>query len=345
MLRQALLNRPVSRPLSFLAVLLSLLCTRAAWSQNLARQPTAFTAYLDFRQPSQELPIWIERVEKQTVDGVDAAHPGKTIYRFRFRRFAGLVDELLLRVYFDDVPGGQPSISGWAEIGTRILGPEKLGEGVGLPSSQTVRIRMGGVDYIEIEAPGDARNLRGALAVVLQKTETRQAVDFGGAASITDPFGNSEAAVTGTSDLYLFGRVKATLEPGIVPLGEGPDAGQIEYDFSLAKAPAIALVTFEILNADISAPPQLSVNGKDIGVVNLAVSDLADPALTGAIEAARPDAVYRYAGWLKCQKVVPGSLLTAGSNAILITTPGRPQPVALRAISVQLKYTPDATAP
>ena len=56
-------------------------------------------------------------------------------------------------------------------------------------------------------------------------------------------------------------------------------------------------------------------------------------------------AVYRYGGWLKCQKVIPGSLLTAGTNELLIGTPGHPAPVALRAIEVQLKYTPDATSP
>jgi hypothetical protein len=87
------------------------------------------------------------------------------------------------------------------------------------------------------------------------------------------------------------------------------------------------------------------VNGTDAGAVNVTVTDLADPALTGAIEAARPDAVYRYGGWLKCQKVIPGSLLTAGTNDLLISTPGDPAPVALRAVEVQLKYTPDATVP
>jgi len=37
--------------------------------------------------------------------------------------------------------------------------------------------------------------------------------------------------------------------------------------------------------------------------------------------------------------------LTAGTNELLISTPGNPVPVALRAIEVQLKYTPDATSP
>jgi hypothetical protein len=146
--------------------------------------------------------------------------------------------------------------------------------------------------------------------------------------------------------VLLFGRVKATLEPGVIALGTGGSAGAAaEFDFPLAQPPLIALLMFEILNADISAPPRLTVNGTDTGDVNVTVTDLADPALSGAIEATRPDAVYRYGGWLKCQKVIPGSLLKSGTNELLIGTPGRPAPVALRAVEVQLKYTPDATAP
>jgi hypothetical protein len=312
-------------------------------AQDLARQPTAFTAYLDFTRPSAELPIWIERVDKQTFQA-QAGQPQTTVYRVRFRRFAGLVDEVLMRVYFDDQPGAQPVLSGWSEIGTRVMAPQTLGQGLGLPSSETVRFPTAGIDYVDIETPGSGATVRGALVVALRKTQTRDAMDFGGTAEVIDPFGSGNPAVTGSNDVLLFGRVKATLEPGVIPLGTA-EAGEAAFDFPLERPPLIALMTFEVLNADISAPPRLSVNGKDVGDVNVIVTDLADPALTGAIEAARPDVVYRCAGWLKCQKVIPGSLLTAGSNELLISTPGRPSPVALRAVEMQLKYTPDATSP
>jgi len=335
----------MNRPLWLLAMLVPLAMAPGVFAQDLARQPTAFTAWLDFQSQTRELPIWIERVEKQTLD----AGPGqteKTVYRIRFRHFAGLVDDVLLRVYFDDEPDAQPVLSGWSEIGAQVLGPVTLGQGLGLPSSQTVSVPMAGVDYVDIEAPGDGWTVRGVLALALRKTETQEGLDFGGTAAVTDPFGNAAPAITGTDDVLLFGRVKATLEPGVVALGMGGSGGQAAaFDFPLDRPPLIALLTFEILNADISAPPQLSVNGKDAGDVNVIVTDLADPALTGAIEAERTDAVYRYGGWLKCQKVIPGSLLTAGTNELLIGNPGHPAPVALRAIEVQLKYTPDATSP
>jgi len=324
-------------------MVLSLAFSPGAMGQDLARQPTAFTAWLDFRTETRDLPIWIERVEKHEVQ-VDPAEPQKTVYRVRFRHFAGLVDEVLMRVYFQDDAGAQPVLSGWSEIGAQVLAPRTLGQGLGMPSSETVTVPMAGVDYVDIDAPGSGGTVRGVLAVAIHKTETREGLDFGGTAAVADPFGNAAPAVTGSDDVFLFGRVKATLEPGVISLGAGADASQTAgFAFPLARPPLVALLTFEILNADIAAPPELTVNGTDAGAVSVIVTDLADPALTGEIEAARPDAVYRYGGWLKCQKVIPGSLLTAGTNELLISTPGQPSPVALRAIEVQLKYTPDAT--
>jgi len=342
--RSSKIINPVTRPLRILVILLSLALAPWAWGQDLSRQPTAFTAYLDFQSQPAELPIWIERVERQTLTA-EVGQPAKTVYRVRFRRFPGLVDEVLMRVYFQDDPNAQPVLTGWSEIGAQVLAPRKLGQGLGLPSSETVRIPMAGVDYVDIETPGEGGTVRGVLAVALRQTQTREALDFGGTAEVTDPFGNASPTVTGSDDVLLFGRVKATLEPGVIPLGYPDDGGEVAFDFPLQKAPLVALLTFEILNADISAPLELSVNGKDIGAVDIAVTDLADPALTGAVEPARSDVVYRYGGWLKCQKVIPGSLLTGGSNELLISTPGRPAPVALRAVEMQLKYTPDTTTP
>jgi hypothetical protein len=337
------LGRP--RILRFLVIALLVLASfRDAQAQDLSRQPTAFTAYIDFSKPTpSELPIWIEGIETESTDPTDTA-PKTTIYRIRFRHFSGLVDELLLRTYFDDSATAHPSISGWSEIGNRVLGPVTLGQGLNLPSSQTVRIPMAGIDYVEIQVPGDGSTVRGLLAVALHQAITREAIDFGGAAEVTDPFGNATPATTGSDDSLLFGRVKATLEPGVIQLGTSGEDSDAEFEVPLQQAPLVALLTFEVLNADITAPPHLFVNGQDAGAVSVTVTDLADPALTGAYEPVRQDSVYRYAGWLKCQKVIPGSLLVAGTNSLDISTPGHPAPVAIRSVEVQLKYTQDATA-
>jgi len=117
-------------PLWFFAILLSLAISPTASAQDLARQPTAFTAWLDFHSQARELPIWIERVETQNIKA-DAGQPAKTVYRIRFRRFTGLVDEVLLRVYFDDTPGGQPILSAWSEIGNGCSSPKRWARGWG----------------------------------------------------------------------------------------------------------------------------------------------------------------------------------------------------------------------
>jgi hypothetical protein len=317
-----------------------------AIADSLAPQPTAFTAWIDFHKQSPDLPIWIERIESQTIQA-DGTIPQQTTCRIRFRHFPGLVDQVLLRIYFDDQPNAQPVLTAWSEIGNRVLGPQTLGQGLGLPSSETVTIPMSGVDYVDIQTPHSGATIRGVLALALRPAATSEGLDFAGAtAPITDPFGNSAPAVTGSDDSLLFGRVKATLEPGVVPLGtiNSPDQAA-EFDFPLQQPPLIALLTFEILNADIANPPDLSVNGTDLGPVNVIVTDLADPALTASVEAARPDVVYRYGGWLKVQKVIPGSLLIAGTNSVIVSTPGNPAPVALRSIEIQLKYTQDAATP
>jgi len=95
---------------------------------------------------------------------------------------------------------------------------------------------MAGVDYVEIETPGDGGGVRGALAVALRKTEAREGLDFGGTAAVTDPFGNGQPDDNGSDDVLLFGRVKATLEPGVVSLGTGGNAGQAAFDFPLEPA-------------------------------------------------------------------------------------------------------------
>ncbi len=81
-------------------------------------------------------------------------------------------------------------LSGWSEIGTQVLAPQTLGQGLGLPSSETVSVPMAGVDYVDIEMPGAGVTVRGALVVALRQTQTREGLDFGGTAAVTDPFGN-----------------------------------------------------------------------------------------------------------------------------------------------------------
>ena len=98
------------------------------------------------------------------------------------------------------------------------------------------------------------------------------------------------------------------------------------------------MVTFEMLNANLTMPPQISVNNNPLGGISLQLPDLADPAFQGTQKAFEKDMQFHYAGWIKCQKVIPGSYLQSGSNQLLIQLSEPKGSAAIRSVEVQLKY-------
>lgn len=315
-----------------------LLCAPMLRAQELKPQPIPFTAWLDFHASAGGaargvMPIWLEKMETHKLQAADGSVE-KTVCRLRFRRFAGLNDEMLLRLFFTDGP--QPSVSAWSEIGTRIAAPRELGQGLGLPASETLVLPMSGVDYVDIETPGDGANLRGVFLSSLQKSETRSALDFSPASALADPFSDAPASAPAFDDALLFGRVKATLEPGVVTLNETNGESGV-FQFDLAAPPLVALVTFEIENADIAAPPEVLANDQSLGRAGIVLPDLADPAYVGGVHPA--GVAFRYSGWLRCQKLIPAAALLSGANRLQITSSAGG--VAVRAVEVQLRYTTD----
>lgn len=314
-----------------------LLFVRAAGAQELKLQPTPFTAFLDFhalaesRAEARSFPIWLESFEIEAPKS-ESGTVEKTIFRLRFRPFAGLLDEMLLRVFFEDTQ--KPVVSAWNEIGARIVPPRVLGQGFGLPTSETLAITMAGVDYVDVEVPGDGANVRGAFISALQKTQTRSSMDFASVTLLHDPFNNAPAAQTNSDDVFLYGRVKATLEGGALSL---PANGANTFEFELATQPQLAVLTFEILNADLAAPPKIGANETELGAASIILPDLADPAYQSSAQPLQTDLTFHYAGWLRCQKAIPGSALHTGANKLSVSSPSR-GPVAIRAVEVQLKY-------
>ncbi len=302
-------------------------------------QPTPFTAWLDFsalaKSPADQhsFPIWLESFSI-VAPNPTAGVPGKTTYRLRFRKFAGLNDELLLRVFFADT--ASPTVTAWNEIGTRLMDPKTLGQGLNLPTSETLIVPMSGVDYIDIDAPGDGVNVHALFLSSLQKATTHSALDFAAPAALNDPFNNSASSTPGNDDALLFGRVKATLESGVVALNSERGSAGV-FDFDLATQPQLALVTFEILNANPSEPPEISVNNHHLGAAALAAPDLADPAWQSEQRPMQSDLNFHYSGWLKCQKIVPASALQSGANALKIEASAA-DPIAIRSVELQLKY-------
>lgn len=333
--------------------LLALLAPMTARAQTLEMTPTPFTALVDFatlRRPAGQAleamrsqPIWLEGVQR-VEPGEAATTTGEkergTVFRIRLRPMPGLNDRLLLRLYFEDKPGAHPLVTGWSETGGQRYASPPLGAGLGLPASQSLLIPMRGIDYLEIAVPGDGSTLRQALLTSIHKAKTAAAYDFALAPALLDPFGGGESLPAPERDTFLFGRTRATLEAGTVHLS-APDAPKEEtstlyFEFNLESAPLLAMLTFDVLAAYPAAPLLAWANNEPVGSVSMLLPDLADPGYTGAtrpLEGMR----FRYAGWARCQKVIPARCLHPGKNVLALQLPPHSTAVALRKIELQLK--------
>jgi hypothetical protein len=327
-------------PFLFLCALLALAVPGRP--QDLREQITPFSVWLDFQAlsrpnpPKVALPIWLESV----ISDHQPAGPGspeQTVFRLRLRRMGHLNSEVSLRVFFTDDPAAGPVVSAWTETGLLRFLSDRLGADLNLPTSATLSIPTAGTDYIDITVPGDGHTVRGAFIATEKKGETSFAFDFAPATTATDPFGNLPPVKPEEHDSYLFGRVKATLEPGIVKLTPGTADGMV-LEFELDRPPLLAVVTFEMLNADVMYPPEIAVNERPLGAPAVHLPELADPAYLGEVRPLERDMRFRYTGWLRCQKVIPGSALQAGVNRLKIRLDRHSGPSAVRAVTMQLKH-------
>ncbi|MDP9292404.1 MAG: hypothetical protein M3O82_08590, partial [Verrucomicrobiota bacterium] len=253
-------------------------------AQELRTHPTPFSVWLDFktRVTAQSYPIWLQSVEKTTAKSPDGA--SNAVFRIRFRRIEGINDQISLRLFFDDLKNSAPVVTAWSELGMRMFGSEALGSGTGLETSETITVPMSGVDYLEITSRGDGSGVRGAFLSTLKKTETLAAIDFEKTSEGVDPFENVTMSTPAKDDTYLFGRVKATLEPSIIKL-ESFNGFSSAFEFELERQPLVALVTFEVLDPEIAMTPEVIVNNSLAGTASMFLPDLADPAYRGAVYA------------------------------------------------------------
>ncbi len=323
----------------FAAASLALLGTLApVKAQQLREQPIPYSVWLDFEAlsrpdpPRVSLPIWFESLQVLHAAGNSAATE-QTSYRMRLRKVGSLNREIQLRVFFDDAPDASPSVSAWTETGARLYGSDPLGAGLDLPSSVSLLIPAEKADYIDVTVPGNGSNIRGVLLSSVVKTETRAAVDFPPTSQPLDPFGNLPATVPDENDLSLYGRVRAMLDAKPVRLSPVDT-----LSFDLQQQPLVAVVTFEVLNADIAFPPDVTVNDHMAGATQLHLPDLADPGYRGEVRPMEKDMHFRYTGWLHCEVVIPGSLLKAGPNELALTANPQGGSVAVRSVELQLKH-------
>ena len=305
------------------------------------------SAWLDLRQlpaansKPQASPEWVEAIS--IVPGNKAPGvPQKTVFRIRLTRPNSDAQVLFFRLFFDDNAEQKPQLTAWDESGTVVMQSGPLGAGIGLPTSESVMIPMLGASTIDVEVPGDGTTVRGAFLDWMASAEVLHPLSAEHRDMIPEPFTAMAPLHAATQDTERFGTVTASLADETIRIGASVSQGAA-FQFGLESQPLLALLTFEVASPNITAPPEVFVNGENLGPVSVTLPDLADPAYRGQTASLLRGMRFQYTGWLRAQKLVPASNLKAGTNDILIIG-GAGTPVsAIRATQIQLKYLWDKT--
>jgi len=344
-----------SRVIAFFVLLCAVTPTRGqeVFVNGLPKIPSNGTggdissAWLDLRQTPaanakpQAAPDWVEAVSIVPSVPTPGVAP-KTTFRIRLKRPRADFQLLFFRLFFDDNPDQKPHLVAWDESGTLVVQSGPLGSGVSLPISESVTVPMMGVSTIDVEVPGDGTTIRGAYLDWMASAEVVHPISAEHRDLIPAPFTAMPPLHSPVQDREMFGTVTALLADETIRIGASVQQGAA-FQFGLESQPLVALLTFEVASPNIDSPPEIFVNGENIGAVTLTLPDLADPAYRGENASLIKEMRFQYTGWLRAQKLVPASSLKAGTNDLLVIGgPGTPAS-AIRATQIQLKYLWDKT--
>ena len=306
-------------------------------------QPFPDSAWLDLRQNAprnskpQNAPAWVEALTLLPAQATEGGANSKSIFRIRVTQPGPDYQVLFFRLFFDDKPNQQPELIAWDESGTHILRSGTLGVGMNLPSSDSVLIPMAGASAIDIEVPGDGRTIRAAYLDWMTTSEVVHPVNAEHRDMIPEPFSSMPSLQAPPEDVENFGTVTATLSADPIRI-DGQAQQSAAFQFPIEAQPLTALLTFELANPNIDVPPEIYVNGQDIGPASLMLPDLADPAYRGEVETLSKEMHFHYTGWLRGQKIVPAAIFKVGSNDLVVATGVGNGSSAIRATQIQLKY-------
>jgi len=313
-----------------------------ARAQAPQQETTPFTVWLDFHRMATpgatmpSLPIWLAGVNTTYQTDQNGAIISTTIH-LQLRTLSDFDQKRLLRLFFDDLPGASPTVIGLDSSGAQKFSRGPFGQGLDLPSSETIVFSIDGIAEVDIQTPGDGHNVRGAFLATLRSQTMLRALDFVVSSDLIDAFGRMSQLQTANRDLSLYGRVKATLDSATAKLSL-PEKPNETWEFDLQAAPLAAQLNFEILNADAQAPMMIMVNDQPLGTVTVQMPDLADPGYVGSVRPLVDGMHFRYAGWLRAQVAIPGTALKAGANSVVLQLNPESGPSAVRSLEVQLKY-------
>jgi hypothetical protein len=131
--------------------------------------------------------------------------------------------------------------------------------------------------------------------------------------------------------------VTATLSPDTIRIGSAADEAAV-FQFGVEAQPLLALISFEIARPRVTAPPEVIVNGNNVGPATLMLPELADPGYRGEMRALMHEMDFDYTGWVRAQKIVPASSLQAGNNSISVMNGANAGSSAIRSTQIELKY-------
>ncbi len=306
-------------------------------------QPVPSSAWLDLRQTmsrnskTQDAPAWVEALTLLPGEATEGGGASKSVFRIRVTQPGPDYQVLFFRLFFDDKPNQQPELVAWDESGTHILRSGTLGVGMNLPTSDSVIIPMTGASAIDIEVPGDGKTIRAAYLDWMTASEVVHPVNAEHRDIIPEPFSSVPSLHPPPQDVENFGTVTATLAADVIRIDAQTEQRAV-FQFPIEAQPLTALLTFEIANPRIDAPPEVYINGHDIGPVALSLPDLADPGYRGESEPLTTEMHFNYTGWVRAQKVMPATILQVGSNDLTLKNGAGTGSSAIRATQIQLKY-------
>src|SRR5438876_1077586 len=280
------------------------------------------SAWLDLRQNAaansnkQSPPAWVDALAMTPAPSTSSA-AGKTVFRIRTAHPPGDYQVLFFRLLFDDKAEARPEVVAWDESGTQVLRSGELGSGVGLPSSDSVMIPMNGISTLDIEVPGDGKTIRGAYLDWMTSSDVVHPLSAEHRDVIREPFSLMPPLHSPAQDSERFGTVTATLAAETIRIGSSVQEGAA-FQFGMEAQPLLALLTFEVASPRIDAPPEVYVNGENIGPVTLTLPELADPGYRGEMQPLVNEMHFQYTGWLRAQKIVPITNLKVGSNDVIV---------------------------
>jgi hypothetical protein len=305
-------------------------------------QATPESAWLDLRQNTprnstpQNVPSWVEAVTLLPARSIGDTMT-KSTFRIRVARPNTDYHVLFFRLFFDDKPGEQPELIAWDESGTHVLRSGVLGSGIDLPGSDSVMIPMTGASTIDIEVPGDGKTVRAAYLNWMTSGSVVHPLGADHRDVIPEPFSSMPPLHVPAQDAEQFGTVTATHSEETIRIGADIQESAA-FQFGIEAQPLVALLTFEVANPRIDSPPEIYLNGQDIGPVSLVLPELADPGYRGEMASLVRQMHFQYTGWLRAQKIVPVTSLKVGTNDLTIANGGGSGPSAIRATQILLKY-------